>query len=33
MLGTWQYYAMLFLFIASAQSGLLVIANAAPVAQ
>jgi OFA family oxalate/formate antiporter-like MFS transporter len=30
MLGTWQYYAMLFLFIASAQSGLLVIANAAP---
>ena len=31
MLGTWQYYAMLFLFIASAQSGLLVIANAAPI--
>jgi MFS transporter, OFA family, oxalate/formate antiporter len=30
MLGTWQYYAMLFLFIASAQSGLLVIANASP---
>lgn len=30
MLGTWQYFAMLFLFIASAQSGLLVIANAAP---
>jgi OFA family oxalate/formate antiporter-like MFS transporter len=30
MLGTWQYYAMLLLFIASAQSGLLVIANAAP---
>ena len=31
MLGTWQYYAMLLLFIASAQSGLLVIANAAPI--
>jgi OFA family oxalate/formate antiporter-like MFS transporter len=31
MLGTWQYYAMLFLFVASAQSGLLVIANAAPI--
>ena len=31
MLGTWQYYAMVFLFIASAQSGLLVIANAAPI--
>jgi len=30
MLGTWQYYAMVLLFIASAQSGLLVIANAAP---
>jgi len=31
ILGTWQFYAMLFLFIASAQSGLLVIANAAPI--
>lgn len=31
MLGTWQFYAMLLLFIASAQSGLLVIANAAPI--
>jgi OFA family oxalate/formate antiporter-like MFS transporter len=31
MLGTWQYYAMVLLFIASAQSGLLVIANAAPI--
>jgi OFA family oxalate/formate antiporter-like MFS transporter len=31
MLGTWQYYAMLLLFVASAQSGLLVIANAAPI--
>ena len=31
MLGTWQFYAMLFLFVASAQSGLLVIANAAPI--
>jgi OFA family oxalate/formate antiporter-like MFS transporter len=31
MLGTWQYYAMLLLFIASAQSGLLVIANATPI--
>ena len=31
MVGTWQYYAMLFLFVASAQSGLLVIANAAPI--
>src|SRR3954468_24414951 len=29
MLGTWQYYAMLLMFIASAQAGLLVIANAA----
>lgn len=28
MLGTWQFYALVFLFIASAQSGLLVIANA-----
>ncbi|MBY0231815.1 MAG: MFS transporter [Gemmataceae bacterium] len=31
MLGTWQFYALVFLFIASAQSGLLVIANAAPI--
>ena len=31
ILSTWQFYAMLFLFIASAQSGLLVIANAAPI--
>jgi OFA family oxalate/formate antiporter-like MFS transporter len=31
MLGTWQYYAMVLLFIASSQSGLLVIANAAPI--
>src|SRR6185295_3342120 len=30
MVGTWQYYAMVFLFLGSAQSGLLVIANAAP---
>jgi len=30
MLGTWQYYAMVLMFIASAQAGLLVIANAAP---
>ena len=29
MLGTWQYFALVFLFIASAQAGLLVIANAA----
>ena len=31
MLCTWQFYAMVLLFIASAQSGLLVIANAAPI--
>jgi OFA family oxalate/formate antiporter-like MFS transporter len=31
MVGTWQFYAMLVLFVASAQSGLLVIANAAPI--
>ena len=31
MLGTWQYYAMVLMFIASAQAGLLVIANAAPI--
>lgn len=30
MLGTWQFYALVFLFIGSAQSGLLVIANAKP---
>ena len=29
MLGTWQYYAMVLMFVASAQAGLLVIANAA----
>ena len=28
MLGTWQFYALVFLFVGSAQSGLLVIANA-----
>jgi OFA family oxalate/formate antiporter-like MFS transporter len=31
MLGTWQYYALVLLFVGSAQSGLLVIANAAPI--
>lgn len=31
MLGKWQYYALMVMFIASAQSGLLVIANAAPI--
>lgn len=30
MLTTWQYYALVLMFIGSAQSGLLVIANAAP---
>ncbi|HEV3235739.1 MAG TPA: MFS transporter [Gemmataceae bacterium] len=30
MVKTWQFYALVFLFIASAQSGLLVIANATP---
>lgn len=30
MLRTWQFYVLVFLFIGSAQSGLLVIANAAP---
>ncbi|WP_337176967.1 MFS transporter [Paludisphaera sp.] len=30
MLRTWRFYALVFLFIGSAQSGLLVIANAAP---
>jgi OFA family oxalate/formate antiporter-like MFS transporter len=31
MLDTWQFYALVFLFVGSAQSGLLVIANAAPI--
>lgn len=31
MLGRWQYYALVLMFIGSAQSGLLVIANAAPI--
>jgi OFA family oxalate/formate antiporter-like MFS transporter len=31
MLATWQFYALVFLFVGSAQSGLLVIANAAPI--
>lgn len=30
MLRTWQFYALVFLFVASAQSGLLVIGNAVP---
>lgn len=30
MLGTWQFYALVLMFVASAQSGLLVIANAKP---
>lgn len=30
VLATWQFYALVFLFIGTAQSGLLVIANAAP---
>jgi OFA family oxalate/formate antiporter-like MFS transporter len=30
MIRTWQFYALVFLFICSAQSGLLVIANATP---
>lgn len=30
MLSTWQFYGLVFLFIGSAQSGLLVIANATP---
>ena len=30
MVRTWQFYALVFLFLGSAQSGLLVIANAAP---
>jgi MFS transporter, OFA family, oxalate/formate antiporter len=31
MLKTWQFYGLVFLFIGTAQSGLLVIANAAPI--
>jgi OFA family oxalate/formate antiporter-like MFS transporter len=31
MVGRWQYYALVLMFIGSAQSGLLVIANAAPI--
>jgi MFS transporter, OFA family, oxalate/formate antiporter len=31
MMSRWQYYALTFMFIGSAQSGLLVIANAAPI--
>ncbi len=31
MLGTWQYYALVLLFVGSAQSGLLVIADATPI--
>ena len=31
MLRTWQFYILLFIFFGSAQSGLLVIANAAPI--
>jgi MFS transporter, OFA family, oxalate/formate antiporter len=31
MLGRWQYYALVLMFIGSAQSGMLVIANAAPI--
>lgn len=31
MLRTWQFYGLVFLFIGSAQSGLLVIANATPI--
>ncbi|MGL6094669.1 MAG: MFS transporter, partial [Fimbriiglobus sp.] len=30
MLGTWQFYVLVFLFVASAQTGLLVIGNAVP---
>jgi len=30
-MGRWQYYALVLMFIGSAQSGLLVIANAAPI--
>lgn len=31
MLAAWQFYALVFMFVASAQSGLLVIANATPI--
>jgi len=31
MLGAWQFFALVFLFIGSAQAGLLVIANATPI--
>lgn len=31
MLQTWQYYVMIFMFIGTTQSGLIVIANAAPI--
>ncbi|MDB5306754.1 MAG: yhjX 1 [Gemmataceae bacterium] len=31
MLGTWQFFALVFLFVGSAQAGLLVIANATPI--
>ncbi len=31
MLGTWQYFALVLMFFAAAQSGLLVIANATPI--
>jgi MFS transporter, OFA family, oxalate/formate antiporter len=31
MMARWQYYALVFMFIGSAQSGLLVIGNAAPI--
>jgi OFA family oxalate/formate antiporter-like MFS transporter len=31
MLTTWQFYALVFLFVGSAQAGLLLIANAAPI--
>ncbi len=31
MMSRWQYYALVFMFLGSAQSGLLVIANAAPI--
>src|SRR5262249_38127796 len=33
MIQTWQFFALVFLFIGSAQAGLLVIANAAPLLQ
>jgi OFA family oxalate/formate antiporter-like MFS transporter len=31
MIGTWQFFALVFLFVGSAQAGLLVIANATPI--